>query len=352
MYRSYLLISLFLCGSLLNADESTPFVSSDPAVVDADFPFQGEYAGLILPDDGSSANIYRRVGVQVIARGNGEFDAVQFDCGLPGAGWNRTTRRRLTGTRDQSMVHLAGDGLTAEIENGHLMLKSERGHTLGRFPRIVRESPTLGQQAPCNGIVLFDGSSADEFHNGRITEDGLLMEGADFRRMFTDFTLHVEFRLPYMPNHRGQKRANSGIYLQSRYEVQVLDSFGLDGEFNHCGALYRYRPPNVNMCLPPLQWQTYDITFISPRFSREGDKICNACLTVRHNGVPVHCNFSVERKTGAGRPESADPYPIRLQDHSDPVRYRNIWIVDHNRGGQTVSPYAISHQADLSRQRR
>jgi hypothetical protein len=84
------------------------------------------------------------------------------------------------------------------------------------------------------------------------------------------------------------------------------------------------------MCLPPLQWQTYDISFRSPRFDEEENKTDNARLTVRHNGVLVHNHFNVERKTGAGQQESPHPYPIRLQNHSDPVRFRNIWIVDHS----------------------
>ncbi|MCP4171145.1 MAG: DUF1080 domain-containing protein [Fuerstiella sp.] len=321
---------LLAAPALLSAQDAAPFVSADPAVLDDDFPFQGEYAGLILPDeDDCQCNSFRRVGLQVVALGGGSFDAVYYDFGLPGAGWNGAERRRLSGQRDGDTANLSGDGLTAQIHGNHVVLKSERGHTLGGFPRVVRKSPTLGKRPPSNAIVLFDGTNADEFYNGKVTDGGLLMEGADFKRMFTDFTLHLEFRLPYMPSARGQKRANSGVYLQSRYEVQVLDSFGLDGKFNECGALYRYQPPNVNMCLPPLQWQTYDITFLSARFKAEDEKVRNARLTVRHNGVLVHNCFDVERKTGAGRPESADPYPIRLQNHSDPVRFRNIWVIDH-----------------------
>lgn len=324
-----LLIALLLCFGWSAAADEKPFVSADPNVVDDDFPFQGEYSGLILPADATS-QVYRRVGLQVVAQGKGEFAAVYFDYGLPGAGWNRSERARLKGKRTGDVVTLTGDGLTAVIEAGHLLLSAEGGITLGQFPRVVRKSPTLGQTAPAGAIVLFDGTSPDEFYNGRMTDDGLLKEGADFKRMFSDFKLHVEFQLPYMPQARGQKRGNSGIYLQSRYEVQVLDSFGLDGVFNECGALYRYQPPAINMCLPPLQWQTYDITFRSPRFDADGKKIRNAELTVRHNGVLVHDRFDVERKTGAGRPETPDPYPTRLQNHSDPVRYRNIWLVDLN----------------------
>ena len=143
--------------------------------------------------------------------------------------------------------------------------------------------------------------------------------------------MHAEFRLPYMPHARGQNRSNSGFYLLSSYEVQVLDSFGLEGIKNECGALYRYKQPDINMCLPPLQWQTYDITFRSPTFDAAGNKLCNARITVLHNGVAVHNNFEVERKTGAGKPESPAPRPIKLQDHSNPVRYRNIWLIDLDR---------------------
>ena len=330
-FRAALIVSLafFSLSAFATAQDKAPrFVSADPAQVDEDFPFQGEYAGLILPDDGRS-NIYRRVGVQVVALGDGQFNAVHYDFGLPGAGWNTsTTKTPLQGKREGDVLRLSGEGVEAQIQNGHLLLMSGKGNTLGQFPRIVRQSPTLGLQPPCNAIVLFDGTSTDEFHNGKMTEDGLLMQGADFKRTFTDFKLHIEFRLPYMPHDRGQKRGNSGVYIHSRYEVQMLDSFGLNGEFNECGALYRYQPPRINMCLPPLQWQTYDITFRAPRFGSESKKISNARLTVNHNGILVHNNFNVERKTGAGQKESLDPYPIRLQNHSDPVRYRNIWIVD------------------------
>ena len=323
---------LFFCPLLPDssvAQDPKPFVSADPGNVDDDFRFQGEYAGLILPDDGRTNSLYRRVGIQVVALGNGEFDAVAYEFGLPGAGWNKKTKHKLHGTRVDNILNLYSDELLGEVQDGHLLLKSNRGYSLGRFPRVVRKSPTLGKEPPSNALVLFDGTSADEFKNGRITEDGLLMEGADFKRTFTDFTLHLEFRLPYMPNSRGQKRSNSGVYLQSRYEVQVLDSFGLDGAFNECGALYRYQPPQINMCLPPLQWQTYDITFRSPRFDNDGKKTVNARLTVVHNGVKVHDNFEVERKTGAGKAESTEAFPIKLQNHSDPVRFRNIWIVPH-----------------------
>lgn len=319
----------FLLAPFLVFPQEQPFVSADPTKVDDDFPLQGEYAGLILPDDGRS--IYRQAALQVVALGNGEFAGTYYDYGLPGAGWDRQTPAKLTGKREGQKLVLNGDEITAIISDRHVDLTSSSGNLLGRFPKKHRKSPTLGQRPPANAIVLFDGTSVEHFKNGKMTEDGLLKEGTEISSEYKDFQLHLEFRLPYMPNSRGQKRGNSGVYLQSRYEVQILDSFGLEGVFNECGALYRYHPPMVNMCLPPLQWQTYDITFLSARFDSSGNKISNTRLTVRHNGVLVHNNRNVERKTGAGKKESPETFPTKLQNHNDPVRFRNIWLVDLTR---------------------
>jgi hypothetical protein len=151
--------------------------------------------------------------------------------------------------------------------------------------------------------------------------------------------MHLEFKLPYMPEARGQGRANSGVYLQSRYEVQILDSFGLEGAFNECGSLYRYKTPDVNMCFPPLVWQTYEIDFRAAKFDRQGKKIKNAVLTVWHNGVKIHDHFEIERKTGAGQQETPEPIPTKFQNHNNPVRFRNMWIIDHNR----PVPDAMAH---------
>ncbi|MGH7128550.1 MAG: 3-keto-disaccharide hydrolase, partial [Planctomycetaceae bacterium] len=153
----------------------------------------------------------------------------------------------------------------------------------------------------------------------------------------------IEFRLPYMPYARGQGRANSGVYLQGRYEVQILDSFGLHGAENECGALYRLRPPDVNMCLPPLAWQTFDIEFHAARFDAAGRKTENARITVLHNGVAIHDNVEILRKTGNGAEEGPDPLPIRLQDHGNPVVFRNIWILDRERTPAQPPRLACNH---------
>ena len=157
-----------------------------------------------------------------------------------------------------------------------------------------------------------------------MTEDGLLMEGADVRPMFQDFNLHLEFMLPYMPAARDQGRANSGVYLQSRYEVQILDSFAMEPRNNGCGGLYRFREPDVNMCFPPLVWQTYDVVFTAPRWAADGKKLKCARISVWHNGVKIHRDLELSNKTGAGKPEEPTLLPIRLQNHGNPVRFRNI----------------------------
>jgi hypothetical protein len=156
----------------------------------------------------------------------------------------------------------------------------------------------------------------------------LLVAGATSKDMFQSCQLHIEFLLPFMPAARGQGRANSGIYLQGRYEVQMLDSFGLAGENNECGGLYEIKPPDVNMCFPPLSWQTYDIDYTAARYEGE-KKVKNATITVRHNGVVIQKDVELPRATRAAPvAEGPSSGPIYLQDHGNPVRYRNIWLVE------------------------
>ena len=176
---------------------------------------------------------------------------------------------------------------------------------------------------------MFDGTNADAWIKGKV-ENGVLVQGTTSSQKFGDQHLHIEFRLPYKPEDRGQGRGNSGIYLQGRYEVQMLDSFGLEGKNNECGGIYEVKDPDVNMCFPPLSWQTYDIEYTAAKY--EGDKlVANPRMTVRHNGVLVHEDVELpgERSTRAApsRP-GPEPGPIFLQNHGCPIRFRNIWVVE------------------------
>jgi len=200
---------------------------------------------------------------------------------------------------------------------------------------VERKSKTLGEKPPQGATVLW-GKEGDEknWTNGKLMElsDGKFLTvaktgGIKSKEKFGSFKAHVEFRLPWMPNSTGQARGNSGVYLQDRYEVQVLDSFGLKGENNECGGIYTQHKPLVNMCLPPLAWQTYDVEFTPATFDAEGKKTKNGRTTIYHNGVKIHDDVEFPKECPGGQKESAEPGPFQFQDHGDPVVYRNVWVV-------------------------
>jgi hypothetical protein len=202
------------------------------------------------------------------------------------------------------------------------------GNEVGELKKVERKSPTLGAKPPEGAIVLFDGSGVDKWTNGRLTDEKLLAAtNVETKEKFGDHTLHIEFRTPFMPKARGQGRGNSGVYMQSRYELQVLDSFGLDGENNECGGIYQIAKPIVNACLPPLVWQTYDIEFKAAKYDDSGKKIENARATIKHNGITIHDNLELPKGTPGRHPEGPGPDAIFMQDHGNPVAFRNIWVV-------------------------
>ncbi len=299
--------------SLRAADEGDVFI--EPAEAGPDFAMQGEYVG-----ENSAA--------QVIALGTGKFRIVGWSHGLPGVALDAERKVEVDAQREGDRVTFAGEGWKGAIDGGTLTGTSDDGKTW-TLQKTERQSPTLGARPPAGAVVLFDGRSAEAWQGGKIDARGFLQCGTKSKQAFGDCTLHVEFRTPFRPGARGQGRGNSGVYVQDRYEVQVLDSFGLSGENNECGGIYTVAKPRVNMCFPPLAWQTYDIEFESAKFDNDGCKTMPAVITVRHNGVLIHDRVEVPKATAsAGHPEGPEPGPIQLQNHGNPVFFRNIWVVE------------------------
>lgn len=353
--RFAIVLRLLFCLTLTLASKSAEAQRREPppkppaiteiAAAGSDYWVQGEYAGWrTVPGRGMEYT-----GLQVIALGDGKFDAVEYRGGLPGNGWDRTTKAKLSGQTENGTTSLAGNSERYTITGGAAIAQDAAGRELGRLVKVDRRSPTMGSPPPAGAVVLFDGHSTHQFEDKpapKVTDDGLLVSGVMTKMPVGAFHMHLEFRTPYMPTARDQARGNSGVYIQRRYEVQILDSFGLDGAFNEAGSLYRQTPPDLNMAFPPLVWQTYDIWFTPPRFAADGKtKTANARLTLLHNGVPVHWHREITAKTGGGQQEGPNLLPINLQDHGNPVMFRNIWIVPLQTGSDAQPGYTCNYQS-------
>lgn len=290
------------------------------ATQDRDFLVQGEYVGQLRTPIWNQS----KVGLQVVALGKGHFSARLHYGGLPGQGAILGVCEKWSGATSADGVVLWSGKRAIRIATPNVWIYDETGAVEGILTRVERTSPTLGLPPAKNAFVLFDGD-AHHLKDVKI-ENGLLQTGAMTDFPVGSFRLHLEFRTPFTPEARDQGRGNSGVYIQRRYEVQILDSFGLEGKFNECGSLYRQTPPDFNMAYPPMTWQTYDIEFTAARFDPCHQKICPARITLFHNGVGVHYQREISSKTGAGQPEGPEALPILFQNHRDKVEFRNIWI--------------------------
>ncbi len=327
--------SLTLCATLLAGvlPGGVPTLTAGEAVFTAieveqagpDYAVQGEYH--------SAETAKPALGVQVIANGKGTFTAVVLPGGLPGAGWDGKTRQELNGQTSGAETVCTGDAGKISISGDTLTFTPASGAAV-TLKKIQRQSPTLGLKPPAGAVILFDGSNIDAWDNKAKIEtvggEKLLACGPETKRSFTSYNLHVEFRTPFKPTAKGQERGNSGVYIHHTYEFQVLDSFGLVPENNYTGSLYTMIPPLVNACFPPLTWQTYDIDFHGPQFDAAGTKKANAQATVKLNGIIVQDKLDIPHGTGANKKRAETPQggPLWLQDHQNPVFFRNVWLVE------------------------
>jgi hypothetical protein len=345
--RAFAACALLFSSLLTAAEPHAAF--TDPLQAGPDFLVQGEYAGTLRNGFPLAA--------QVIALGNGKFEGVLLPGGLPGAGWDEKARFHFKGeTLDGStrFIGIHGEKLMFENRNfeGEIrgdvfrgradMFRNAAADASFTMRKVSRTSPTEGAPPPPGAIVLFGGSGVDEWVNGRIIDGNLLAPGTESKRHFRSVQIHVEFRTPFMPTAAGMARGNSGVYVKKEWEVQIVDSFGWDSENRkferlsgtaRCAGIHEMVEPALNMSYPPLSWQTFDIEFTAARFDAAGNKIEPAMMTVRHNGVLVHDRY-VLPPVGPGadpnKSKDKESGPLLLQDHRDPVRFRNVWAVERN----------------------
>lgn len=331
MYRTLLLSALLIF--VLGCTQQ----SQAPKYV---FPVMVDWEGSFTTKSGEEGPI----GLQLIDLGNDSSQAV-FWVGVDGP------RVSLIGVNDGQKTIFAGEVALGKKLGGVFEANAELKDSVitGGFvkpeqkiefkiQKAVKQSPNLGLNPPEGAVVLFDGTNLD----GWQTKDGkpatweLLPEGVMevrkhsvvSKKQVGDHKLHVEFRTPFMPHERGQGRGNSGVYVLGRYEVQVLDSYANEPADNLCGGIYKLAVPKTNAAMPPLTWQSYDITFYAPKFDENGEKIKDAEITVNHNGILIHDKVALPRPTPGGMTTEEGPEGgLYLQDHGDPVQYRNIWYL-------------------------
>jgi hypothetical protein len=217
-------------------------------------------------------------------------------------------------------------------------------------PPVVDPGET-NASAPSDAIVLFDGKDLSKWKNGEnwSVEDGAAIAGKGFivsKQAFGDCQVHIEWSAPKPPKGQGQGRGNSGLFLMGIYEIQILDSYQNDTYHDgQAGAIYKQTPPMVNATRAPGQWNTYDVIWTAPRFNEDGSLKSPAYITAIHNGVVILNHFELLGDTPYNRPPEYKPHPpkgpISIQDHGNPVRFRNIWVreIKPVAGEQTRKPY-------------
>ena len=301
-------------------------------------PFSGNWQGRWSGD----VDVDPDIAAQVVAQGRNKY-LVRLTSKL----FMRSTLWALIEAEAKNgILQFEGDGYKGQIQNSTFTGGRTSGSSTFSMNRIVYSPPSLGAAPPANAQVLFDGTSFDAWDGAagwQLADGNAMMVTPDAddlvsKNKYKDIQLHVEFRLPFMPKERSQSRGNSGVFVQDVYEVQVLDSFGLEGYYDDCGALYKVSPPRVNACLPPMEWQAYDITYHAARFNDDGTVKSYPRMTVLHNGFIIQQDQEIPQITAWKENERLQPPPaapgaIKLQSHRNHyVQFRNVWVVELPEG--------------------
>jgi hypothetical protein len=297
-------------------------VAQDPVPApDPDYALQGEYLGFV---HGTDPDTEMPLGAQVVALGKREFKLVFLPGGLPGAGASGG-RYAAAGIRVESALTLTDSLYTGGISGDTL-----KGFAGPKAPFLLvkrtRVSPTLGLRPPAGATVLFGGGEPDAWTNAvRDAEGNLtpLQREARTQREFSAFSLHLEFRMPFLPEAIGPARGNSGVrFLDDEYfyaEIQLLDSFGGDAGSEECGGIEGQYPGQVMAAFPPQAWQTMDIQVSTPSdFAEMGE----GALTVWHNGILIHWQRRI--------PVLGKQMKVALQSLDSNGAFRNVWMVEGN----------------------
>lgn len=242
-----------------------------------------------------------------------------------------------------SVLGAANSGLAQEYLNGMKW----------KEPTVVTPGKTSADP-PSDAIILFDGKDMSAWENGDKwpVKDGYVSVGkgdVTTKQKFGDCQLHIEWSAPTPPKGHSQQRGNSGVFLQDRYELQVLDSYKDETYFDgQASAMYKQTPPMANAMRPPGEWNTYDVVWVAPKFKDDGSLESSAYITVLHNGVLTQNHFALEGATPfnqAPKYEKHGKLPIHLQDHGNPVRYRNIWLREYKpaEGKRERAPFFHDH---------
>ena len=306
---AWALISVFFAPAIALSD---PVESDSTAKSEVLDPFLGDWEG-----QGIVAQVIPQGGDAYVVRLLPKFDSHADPIAVAEA------------RRSGDSLSLSVDGIECVFRGTtcELTRSREGQQSTSQLTRVVRVSPTLGAKPPAGATVLFDGSDFSQWQvRGtdpevpivwKIDDGAMIVAPAGkesqpkqtlvSRQVFEDFRMHIEFYLPLMADKRGQARANGGVVFEDAnwYELQVLDSYGLEGKDNECGGIYKVGAPAVNMCRPPQMWQTYDIVFQAPRYDQSGQRTHAGRVTVRHNGKIIHDDIELPDSSGAAREASS-----------------------------------------------